>query len=66
MISELRKAAISLNDSLSKWNWFRMVGVGKEELIVYVSVANKTVPNSWCGFSVQTIVMSDPKIGGIK
>ena len=70
-----KEAAVSLNESLSRWKWFRMVGIGaddegREQLVVYVRSVNKsakeTVPDSWNGFQVRIAGMSDPKTFGKK
>ena len=70
-----KDAAISLNETLSRWKWFRMVGVGaddsgREQLVVYVRSVSKsakeTVPDSWNGFQVRIAGMSDPKTFGKK
>ena len=67
-MSELQRAAVSLQASLARYHWFRAVGIGMvdsvEGLIVYVSRDSKQVrqqiPSSWEGFTVSHQTMSQP------
>lgn len=63
----LRQAASSLHDQLISFNWFRMVGIESDcMLIVYVDRITKivcnAVPPSYHGYSIRIKSMSSPKI----
>lgn len=68
MRTELRNAAVSLENELAGYAWFRMIGIGAvdgmEGLIVYVSDSRSSVthriPASWDGFPVACRKMSQP------
>ena len=66
MSTGIREAAVVLGEKLASFHWFRMVGIGDDNLIVYVGpgtartqIAN--IPAEWNGFPVSVRRMSSPK-----
>lgn len=76
MTDALRDAATSLQERLSPFPWFRMVGVsavdGMETLVVYVTRKTRSpsvptrIPTEWEGFRVKVQEMSRPSPAHIR
>lgn len=68
MSEGIQRAALSLQQSLGQFPWFRMVGVGlvdgNQGLIVYTRLSNKgirrLIPSSWEGYPVTSRRMGNP------
>lgn len=66
MQTDIGRAAINLNARLCKYPWFRCVGIGDNEIIVYVNkkrfeLIRFLVPSVWEDIPVRLQYMSTPQ-----
>ena len=56
MINHMRAAAIELNQQYRQYDWFQMVGVGEECLIIYcITIPEHEFPASFQGVKVKVV-----------
>jgi hypothetical protein len=68
MNSNIRHAALTLEHKLRQYTWFQFIGIGQDEILVYVNKAGQQrfnridslIPKTWEGIPVTVRITQKP------